>query len=70
MRDVSTEVPEGDLIDIFTIMVNYTEPETFAGSFGIATITLGYLITTTDISTVNSPLINTLITSGISNQGA
>ena len=53
MRDVSTEVPDGNIIDNFSVPVNLSTAsgkQEIVGSFELATITVGYTL----ISITNS----------------
>ena len=51
MRDVSNNEEDGDIIDIFSIPISSSSGKnrmTFSGGEGIASITLGYILTCTD----------------------
>ena len=67
MRDVSTEVVEGDLIDTFNIAVSSpapTNPQTIVWSFKLATITIGYTLASINNRFCSSSPITTTTAEG------
>ena len=61
MRDVSRLSAEWELIDNFSIPVNLSSVSDYkeiAGSYGLATITVGYLLTNFNTDAFYTPLIS------------
>ena len=63
MRDVSTEVADGDIIDTFSVPVISPAPaqqEEIGGNYDLATITIGYMLASINNGGCSSSHITTM----------